>query len=172
MEAQVRSLLKKVEEGLGVALFCAILFSILWQIALRYFFNAPPSWTEELSRLLFIYMGTIGVHLTQLEYTHVRSDMLVSGVRPGVRKVLETLILLVSAVSMAALAWFSVQMTVRKAPIQLVSLNVSSAFMYINAALVSALTAVAMIRQFLWIVGGRADKVYRAEEAATGEARK
>lgn len=167
----MRRLLIKVEEGLGVALFCAILLSILWQIALRYFFNAPPSWTEELSRLLFIYMGTIGVHLTQRDYTHVRIDMLVSGAKPGLRKVLETLIIVVSALSMAALAWFSVQMTIRKAPIDLVSLNISSAFMYVNAALVAALTAVTMIRQVILIIGGRADRVYRVEAAPSAEAR-
>ncbi len=158
--------LKKAEELAGIALFCVILLSILWQVVARYFFNAPPSWTEELSRLLFIYMGTIGVHLAQGDYAHVRIDMLVTGASPRFRRGLELLILVVSGTAMGALAWFSLLMTVRKAPIHLVSLSVSSAFMYVNAFLVSFLALASMIRQAAAILRGRESEVYQATPAS------
>jgi len=161
-------ILKKAEEALGVALFCVILLAILWQIASRYFLNAPPSWTEELSRLLFIYMGTIGVHLSQRDFTHVRIDMVVTNAKPKPRRIVEAVILLVSIVAMVVLAWYSLGMTIRKAPIHLVSLGVSSAFMFVNAVLVSVLCAATMLRQFVAIVLGRQGEVY-ATESPTGE---
>jgi len=168
-EARVSRYLKKAEEVLGVVLFCTILVSILWQIVSRYFFNAPPSWTEELSRFLFIYMGTIGVHLAQGDYGHVRIDMLVTAVPAKVRKVMESIILLVCSLSMMVLAWFSLWMAIRKAPIQLVSLGISSGFMYINAVLVSLLSAATTARQLILVLSGRGRDVYSAEPAAARE---
>ena len=51
--------LERVERLAAVVLFNMILFCLFWQAFTRKI-NHPASWTEEMSRLLFVYMGALG----------------------------------------------------------------------------------------------------------------
>lgn len=57
--------LAKVSVAASVAMFAVTLFSLTLQVVARYAFNAPPTWTEELSLALFTWivllMGSFGV---------------------------------------------------------------------------------------------------------------
>lgn len=68
----------KIEEICSIALFLIILMILFWQIFSRKVLNAPASWSEELSRLLFVYMGMLGCHLAQHYETHIRIDFILS----------------------------------------------------------------------------------------------
>ena len=68
----------KIEEICSIALFLIILMILFWQIFSRKVLNAPASWSEELSRLLFVYMGILGCHLAQHYEPHIRIDFILS----------------------------------------------------------------------------------------------
>ena len=68
----------KIEEICSIALFLIILMILFWQIFSRKVLNTPASWSEELSRLLFVYMGMLGCHLAQHYETHIRIDFILS----------------------------------------------------------------------------------------------
>ena len=65
--------LEKLEQFVAVILFNIILFSLFWQAVSRKI-GSPSAWTDETSRLLFVWMGVLGCHLAQRENIHVRID--------------------------------------------------------------------------------------------------
>lgn len=42
-------------------LMLALTAAVLWAVAARYFFNAPPSWSEEVPRVIFLWMTYIAI---------------------------------------------------------------------------------------------------------------
>lgn len=89
----------KIEEICSIALFLIILMILFWQIFSRKVLNAPASWSEELSRLLFVYMGILGCHLAQHYETHIRIDFILSHFPKLIQVALDSILkLLMSAV--------------------------------------------------------------------------
>jgi TRAP-type C4-dicarboxylate transport system permease small subunit len=55
------------------ALFCGILVAVLfYAVILRYVFHAPPAWSMELSRVLFLWMIVLSAFLISLEGGHIQ----------------------------------------------------------------------------------------------------
>lgn len=70
-------MVKKIEAAervLSAILFVAVLLTILWQIITRKIFGSPAQWSDELSRLMFVYMAVLGCHIAQRDNIHVRID--------------------------------------------------------------------------------------------------
>ncbi|MBN7773565.1 TRAP transporter small permease [Clostridium aminobutyricum] len=57
------------------SLMLTVLF-IFYQVVMRYVFNDAPSWTEELSRYLFIWFSWLGTSLGLRQNEHIRVQML------------------------------------------------------------------------------------------------
>ena len=71
--SDVVHVLEKAEQAVAVILFNVILLSLFWQAVSRKI-GTPSSWTDEMSRLLFVWMGVLGCHIAQRENIHVRID--------------------------------------------------------------------------------------------------
>ncbi len=149
-------LIAKAERYLSVLLFCTILVTLAWQVFARYILNAPPAWSEELARLLFIYMGVLGVHLAQRDFAHVRIDTILSLIGDKFRIRLEAGILLLCLVTMALVGWHGYFLMIRKAPIELITLGISSGFMFVNTVLLGMMTVGEMLVQLIRLVKGDA----------------
>ena len=70
---------KKIDRTLGnflVLLLFLMVLSVLWQIFSRYLLNAPSSFTEELARYLFIWIGILGAAYASGQQTHLAIDIL------------------------------------------------------------------------------------------------
>jgi TRAP-type C4-dicarboxylate transport system permease small subunit len=59
---------KRLDHALELALYwlsgllmLALTAAVLWAVAARYFFNAPPSWSEEVPRVIFLWMTYIAI---------------------------------------------------------------------------------------------------------------
>ena len=50
----------KLEEWIGGALFLVIFGILVAQILFRQAFQSPLIWSEELAKLLFVYVGMLG----------------------------------------------------------------------------------------------------------------
>lgn len=69
---------RKLDRLLGkllVLLLVIMVCSVLWQIFTRYLFNNPSSFTEELSRYLFIWVGILGAAYASGKQTHLAIDI-------------------------------------------------------------------------------------------------
>lgn len=94
---------RKLDKVLGsflVALLVLMVFAVLWQVFSRYIANNPSSWTEELSRYLFIWIGILGAAYAAGQQTHLAIDILPPKLNPKnrmrLRIVINILIILFS----------------------------------------------------------------------------
>jgi TRAP-type C4-dicarboxylate transport system permease small subunit len=73
-----------VKQGLDAALkwFCVALFAVLvlvvvWQVFTRQVLSAPSTWSEELAKYIFIWLGLFGAALVFGERGHIAIDAVV-----------------------------------------------------------------------------------------------
>lgn len=76
---------KQIDKFLGsflVILLALMVLSVLWQIFSRYLMNSPSSFTEELARYLFIWIGILGAAYAAGQQTHLAIDILPPKLNP------------------------------------------------------------------------------------------
>lgn len=57
-------------------LLFVMLIILFMQVVLRYVFNAPTAWSDELARYLFIWFAYLAASMCALSNTHIRIDIL------------------------------------------------------------------------------------------------
>lgn len=65
-----------------MVLLALMVVSVLWQIFSRYLMNSPSSFTEELARYLFIWIGILGAAYASGQQTHLAIDILPPKLNP------------------------------------------------------------------------------------------
>lgn len=91
----------KFEEIFLVILLVVMVILIFVQVVMRYVFNSSLSWSEELARILFIWVSWIGISLGQKKGEHITITMVTDKLKGNVRKVI---LLLADACTLAILA--------------------------------------------------------------------
>src|SRR5690625_3221981 len=79
-------------KGVVVVLAISMAFCILFQIFMRYVFNNPPTWTEELALLLFSWSMLLMLAVGVREAFHVRMGFLLTWLPKTGSQVVERLI--------------------------------------------------------------------------------
>lgn len=90
----------------GLLLLALVALSIL-QIFARTFLETPLTWTEELSRLLLVWMTFIGAAVVTYDGTHLKVDTFLIRLPPRVRPVVDQLNVIVALAFLATVMWFS-----------------------------------------------------------------
>lgn len=90
-------IITRVVKAVIVVMATLMVASILWQVCMRYVFNRPPSWTEELALLLFSWSMLLMLAVGVRESFHVRMDLLIERLPAGGGRVLQALIDLATA---------------------------------------------------------------------------
>lgn len=76
---------RKLDRILGnilVFLLALMVIAVIWQVVSRYIANNPSSFTEELSRYLFIWIGILGAAYASGQQSHLAIDILPPKLRP------------------------------------------------------------------------------------------
>lgn len=68
--------------GILVLLMVLMVLSVLWQVFSRYLLDSASSFTEELSRYLFIWIGILGAAYASGQQTHLAIDILPPKLNP------------------------------------------------------------------------------------------
>jgi len=100
--------LAAVEQALVVLLTGGIVAIMMTQVVLRYVFNAPLFWAEEISVQLLVYVTAFGLALLTRQGSLVSIDFLPRALGPRARNALLAalgLLMLALLVFVAALAW-------------------------------------------------------------------
>ncbi|HHF5799916.1 TPA: sialic acid TRAP transporter substrate-binding protein SiaT [Haemophilus influenzae] len=84
--------INKLEEWLGGTLFIAIFGILIAQILSRQVFHSPLIWSEELAKLLFIYVGMLGISVAVRKQEHVFIDFLTNLMPEKIRKFTNTFV--------------------------------------------------------------------------------
>ncbi len=88
-----------------VAALIVMMVSIVFQVVMRYAIGNTLSWTEELAILMFAWVTLGGLALGVYEGFHVRLDLLLDYLPAPLRRVMESAIVLLTAVFGAFVAW-------------------------------------------------------------------
>ena len=143
--------LEKLEQYVAVILFNVILFSLFWQAVSRKI-GSPSAWTDETSRLLFVWMGVLGCHLAQRENIHVRIDAILLSLPKKFQLFIEAFINVVMIGLLSMVFYYTISIVQRKSYTPLVTLGISESWLYGAMFLWTALTILEMIAQLVNIV--------------------
>ena len=151
--------LEKLEQFVAVILFNIILFSLFWQAVSRKI-GSPSAWTDETSRLLFVWMGVLGCHLAQRENIHVRIDAILLSLPKKVQLIIEAFINVIMNGLLSMIFYYTFSIVERKSYTPLVTLGIGESWLYGAMFLWTALTIIEMVAQLVNIV--RHGEVIRA----------
>ncbi|MFP5404942.1 MAG: TRAP transporter small permease [Gammaproteobacteria bacterium] len=154
---------KRFSRGISRALeiiivACLAVMSVLVfaNVVLRYAFDSGIAWSEELSRLVFVWLIFLGAILASKEHVHIGFDTLVKRLPERGRKTL----ILISGVVMLACCVFLVvggwQQTVINLQNQYPVLGISYAWLYAVAIVFGIGTAIAIVANLRSVLTRRA----------------
>ncbi len=72
-------------KGITGALMVSLWLCLLWQVFARYVLKSPSTVTEELARILLMWLGTLGASLGFLLNQHIAFDWLIEKGSPKMR---------------------------------------------------------------------------------------
>lgn len=90
--------------------FVAMVLVVCMQIFCRYVLKVSVPWTEELCRLLFMYVGFLGTAIAVRERELIVVDFLLTRMPPKLRKAMDVLIWLFTTAFYALVFWGAVKM--------------------------------------------------------------
>lgn len=76
-------------ENVLAALLAAMFIAFIFQIAMRYLFNAPVGWTTEVSTLCWVWGILWGAALVLTDEEEIRFDILYAALPPALRRVFD-----------------------------------------------------------------------------------
>lgn len=128
----------QLEEWLGGTLFLITFAILITQIVARQLFNSPLIWSEELARLLFVYVGMLGISIAIRQQQHVYIDFITNLMSPKVKKIAFSCVQILIFISLILFIHFGIRL-LNKATFQLVSLGISEKWLYASLPLIAGL---------------------------------
>jgi len=75
---KLRLMIDKILANFLVFIMAVMVLNVLWQVASRFIFGSPSSFTDELARYLMIWIGILGAAYVSGRNMHVAIDVLPS----------------------------------------------------------------------------------------------
>ncbi len=142
---------------IGTLLFTwGLICTVLLQIVCRFSWLQTPSWTEEASRLFFIYAMSFAAGLAMKNDFYVHLDMFYNYLGKKVKKVLEIAIPLFSLLLFLTMALFSVKFIVLGIPEKSPSMGFNMGIAFFSMFIMSI-----SISYYLWVKIARTIKKQR-----------
>lgn len=90
-------ILSKIEDIIVNGSMAIMLIVLFAQIVMRYLFNTPLIWSEEVARYLFVYFTFIGIGLGIRKNSHIRMEMAINLLPKKVKEILDIILNLIFA---------------------------------------------------------------------------
>jgi len=126
----MNKILKYYEEYLGGILFSIMFITLVIQVFSRQILNRPLMWTEELARLLFVYIAMIGITLGVKYEQHVGIEVFSDKFSPRLTKIMDIIKTILTGMAILLLIFIGLKITKRKSSLELISLGISSGYLY------------------------------------------
>lgn len=88
----MRKLVDKILEIFLVILLAVLVIDVVWQVFSRYILNSPSSFTDELARILLIWVGILGAAWATGKKMHLAIDFFIDKFNRKNRKLINKLI--------------------------------------------------------------------------------
>lgn len=132
MEAlkKTKHLLDKLLLVLSITLLVFMVLVILYQIFTRTFFSYSPAWTEELARLLFVWVSFLGIAYGFKEKLHIAVGLLVNKFNEKVKTVVDYIAKVFIIFFGVILIYFGTEFMLLMGYSTMAGLGISSSFLY------------------------------------------
>jgi TRAP-type C4-dicarboxylate transport system permease small subunit len=132
-----------------IAASAAMIAIVTLQVILRYAFNSSIDWSDEISRLLFVWAMFLAIPLGIREGAHVGIELLTTHIPAAPRALLTKGCALLTAAMMAVVFWQAVKVSMLTWDEMMQSLNLSTNWFMVPIAVASAHSFLHLI-QLLW----------------------
>ena len=151
----MKTFLKYFEEIIGSILFVIMLVVLVVQILSHQGIGAPLLWSEQLSKLIFIYMGYLGVVSCIKDNSHVSIDVLVNRFSPKWQTAVYVMNQVLILVALLFVLYISLPILERQTRFEIVSLNISYYYMYIALPIMTGLMIIRLIERTISDLRGK-----------------
>jgi TRAP-type C4-dicarboxylate transport system permease small subunit len=83
--------------GMTVVVFISVFY--------RYVLNQPLSWSEEITRLMIVWLSFVGAYVAMRENKHIGFDLLVAKLPAGTRRTVHLVGQILTAIFLAVVVW-------------------------------------------------------------------
>ena len=136
-------------DAVAVVLFAAMFGVIIMQIVLRYVFNHPLVWTDELAQYLFVWISFLGWTMATRKRIHIGIGVVILRLPAGLRRFLHALWCVAAIAFALILLVAGVMITRRNADVQMVSLDFAFWPVYIVVPLAAAVLVLYALRDLV-----------------------
>ncbi|GAB2737733.1 TRAP transporter small permease [Salinifilum aidingensis] len=149
-----------------VTLFALLVVTVSWQVFTRQVLGEPSSWSEELAKYVFVWLGMFGAALVFSERGHIAVDVFVRKFPARPRRVVAALVqLAVLAFSALALVWGGARLTSVAWGQRLTALPGHLGIVYVVMPITGVIIAAYALHHALAILRGE-EAPFEAEDAA------
>lgn len=160
--------LNNAEEFIIVIMFALMVAAIFLQVIMRYVFQSPLSWSEELGKFLFVWISWLGISLGARYGEHIKITMLVDRLPFKVAQVVNILSEIIVIGICAVTLYYGVSLVMTQMGTHYAGIKISVSWGYLAVVLGCGLMTIRSIaglfQSIKYIVKGAP-----AEEAAPEE---
>jgi TRAP-type C4-dicarboxylate transport system permease small subunit len=149
------TLLRRAEralDSLAVVLFLLMFGVIVLQITLRYVFNRPLVWTDELAQYLFVWISFLGWTMATRKRIHIGISVVADQLPPRVRRGLHALWCVATIAFAVILLVVGATITYRNGDVRMVSLDFAFWPVYLAVPFAALFLVVYAVRDLIEIV--------------------
>jgi TRAP-type C4-dicarboxylate transport system permease small subunit len=77
---------------IAIVVFTLLVLDVLWGVASRYLLGLQARWSEELARLLMVWLALLGTVLAYLQQKHLGVDILMRQLHPDAQRVAQVFV--------------------------------------------------------------------------------
>ncbi|KJY80141.1 TRAP transporter small permease [Vibrio nigripulchritudo] len=160
----LRKITRNIEEIITVPLMLVLLVVLSWQIGTRWLLDDPSLWSEELARVLFMYMALIGCAIAIKNSSHVNITFFSDKLPLKARLILVLSLELAVLVSIFAIIYLGYQHVQRTAFFELITLEISSKWMNYSLPLGGVFMVVRQLQKMLKVFSEYRQASYEQHE--------
>ena len=160
------SFFDRTEEYISAILFISLIVLCSLQILFRFVFNFSLSWTEELSRYVFIALVYFSASLAVLRGAHVRVEVIDGFVHGRKKEILDSIIDLSFALFMIWIGYYGLELTIDALDIEQTTpaLEWKSGWVYAIIPFTFYLIALRLIQRIYRRITGKLETEYPLSE--------
>lgn len=128
---------EKILEYFAIIALVVMISLVFFNSVLRYFFDSGIAFSEEFSRICFVYMIFLGIILVAKDKAHLTVDIVISALPEKYKKAIEIIANLCVMLSMVFVAYGALQLMFLTYTQKMPATGISSSFLYLAAVISS-----------------------------------
>ena len=137
---------------IAVSFFVIVFFAAILQIVMRWLFGNPLVWTEELIRLMFVWICFLGWVFATKNSSHITINAVVDLLGPRFRKILDIFNALLVIIFSSLMVYYGIKMTVVGRGGWAVTLPINFAIVYVICPITNFLIVIYQISHLVEFV--------------------